>query len=51
MIETKENFDFESAAYRGSFLSEFCIVKCQVSESLDKYLRNIFQAVTQVEIG
>ena len=36
---------FESVAYHGSFLSEFCIiVKCQISECSGKYLRNIFQA-------
>ena len=44
MIETKDSFDFESVTY-GSFLSEFCIVvKCQISESSDKHLRNIIQA-------
>ena len=42
-IESKENFAFESTAYHSSFLSEFCIL-CQISESLDKYLRNIFHS-------
>ncbi len=45
MIETKENFDFESAAYLGSFLSEFCMLwSAKYFKSLDKYLRNIYQA-------